>query len=97
MNNFRTGFTRAEFASIFGTDACSVAPEAFAKLEACGIVTVEDDRVRTHVNSPTEDLTFRTFFYSPKLMARTRAIWGAEYDRSVDYTRLLLELSESAG
>ena len=97
VNNFRTGFTRAEFASIFGTDACSVAPEAFAKLEACGIVTVEDDRVRTHVNSPTEDLTFRTFFYSPKLMARTRAVWGTEYDRSVDYTRLLLELSESAG
>ena len=97
MNNFRTGFSRAEFTSIFGTDVSTVAPDAFAKLESCGIITVDEDRVRTHVNSPTEDLTFRSFFYSPKHMARAREVWGPEYDRSVDYTRLLLELSESAG
>lgn len=97
VNNFRTGFSRAEFTSIFGTDVSTVAPDAFAKLESCGIITVDEDRVRTHVNSPTEDLTFRSFFYSPKHMARAREVWGPEYDRSVDYTRLLLELSESAG
>ena len=97
VNNFRSGFSRAEFTSIFGTDVSTVAPDAFAKLESCGIITVDEDRVRTHVNSPTEDLTFRSFFYSPKHMARAREVWGPEYDRSVDYTRLLLELSESAG
>ena len=97
VNNFRSGFNRAEFQSIFGTDPRSVAPEAFEKLSSCGIITEDDEQVRTHVHNPTENLTFRSFLYSPKHMARAREIWGPEYDRQTDYTRLLLELSESAG
>lgn len=97
VNNFRTGFTHSEFRSIFRADASTVAPEAFEKLEACGIISVDEERVRTHVSSPTEDLTFRSFFYSPKHMARAREVWGHEYDRDEDYTRLLLEFTESAG
>ena len=97
VNNFRTGFTLSEFESIFRTEAPTVAPDAFEKLQACGIITIDGERIRTHVNSPTEDLTFRSFFYSPKHMARAREVWGAEYDRNEDYTRLLLEFTESAG
>jgi len=97
VNNFRTGFVRSEFESIFGADPCGVAPQAFEKLEACGLITIEDHRVRTHVDSPTEDLTFRSFLYSPKHMARAREVWGPEYDPQEDYTQLLLELTESAG
>ncbi len=97
VNNFRTGFERAEFEAIFGTDPYGVAPEAFDKLEACGLITVDDERIRTYVDSPTADFTFRSFLYSPKHMARAREVWGHEYDPDEDYTRLLLGLTESAG
>jgi coproporphyrinogen III oxidase-like Fe-S oxidoreductase len=97
VNNFRTGFHRAEFESIFRVDPYGVAPEAFDKLAACGLVTITDDRIQTHVNSPAEDLTYRTFLYSGNHMARAKQIWGGEYDRTVDYTQKLLQLTESAG
>jgi len=97
VNNFRTGFSRSEFVSIFGVEAREVAPAAFAKLEAMGVISVVGDQVRSHVATPEEDLTYRTFFYSPKHMARAREVWGPEYDRSMDYRKELLRLTESQG
>jgi coproporphyrinogen III oxidase-like Fe-S oxidoreductase len=97
VTNFRTGFSRAEFESIFGVDVCTVAPEAFEKLEALGVISVDDEHVRTYVNSPMEDFTYRTFLYSPKHMARAREVWGSDFDPEIDYTEQLLELTESVG
>ena len=83
--------------SIFGVDVCTVAPEAFEKLEALGVIAVDDEQVRTYVNSPMEDFTYRTFLYSPKHMARAREVWGSDFDPETDYTEHLLELTESVG
>ena len=97
VSNFRTGFDKAEFQALFGEDVAGVVPKRLEKLMNMGMVSMDDDRVNTHVNSPLEDLTFRTFLYSDKHLERATKVWGHEYDPDFDYTTQLRRLTEATG
>ncbi len=97
VSNFRTGFTRAEFRELFKCDPVSVAPEAFQDLADLGMVLISDTEIHSRIQTASEDLLYRTFLYSPALQARSRQVWGPEYDRSRDYNAMLEELVESCG
>ena len=97
VSNLRTGFTRTEFKSIFGTDPIAAAPEAFRKLEALGVVFPSEDDIYCRTETAADDLIYRTFFYSADQHERAKEVWGHEYDKSQDYRSKLDELVESCG
>jgi len=97
VSNLRTGFTRTEFRSLFNIDPVEAAPEGLAALEALGIVHLGKEEISCTTSTAAEDLTYRTFLYSPALMERARTVWGAEYERDADYGSRLQQLVESCG
>jgi len=96
VSNLRTGFTLAEFRTLFGMDAVDAAPKAFEKLGRLGVVHVGDKEVHCKTDTAIDDLVYRTFFYSEGQHARAREVWGPDYDRNVDYRAKLTELVESS-
>jgi hypothetical protein len=97
VSNLRTGFTRTEFLSLFGVDPIEAAPEGFAALEAMGVVHVGTEEISCSTETATEDLIYRSFLFSPALMARAKEVWGPEYDPNADYSAQLEKLVESCG
>jgi len=97
VSNLRTGFTRAEFHALFDMDPIAAAPEGFAALEALGVVHLGDSEISCAVETAADDLTYRTFLYSPAMMDRARTVWGPVYDRGTDYAAQLAQLVESCG
>jgi oxygen-independent coproporphyrinogen-3 oxidase len=97
VSNLRTGFTRAEFAQIFGKDPIATAPEAFQDLVDLGALSVTKTAVHSRTKTAAENMLFRTFLYSPALMDRARVVWEPEYEPQTDYLARLNTLVESCG
>jgi coproporphyrinogen III oxidase-like Fe-S oxidoreductase len=97
VSNLRTGFARSEFDALFAVDPISVAPEAFQDLVDLGIIHVTDTEIHCRAENAADDLLYRTFFYSPAMMKRARAVWGPDYNRTEDYEARLRTLVESCG
>lgn len=95
--NLRTGFTRAEFASLFGQDCLGVAGGALQRLQQYGAIRIDEQRIHATPKSAAENNIFRVLLYSPAFAARAWAQWGPEYEPLVDYRerlRVLVEESE---
>jgi hypothetical protein len=90
-----TGFSRPDFVERFGVDASKIALEAFEKLLALGLISIDHQQVTAHINSREDGRIYRTFFFSAGQQDQAKAAWGSAYDPSTDYKHALLLLLDS--
>jgi oxygen-independent coproporphyrinogen-3 oxidase len=92
VSNLRSGFSRAEYAGLFGTDPLDDLPEAFEDLHQLGLLRQRGDRVWTRPMDTAEAITARVLLYSPAQLERAREVWGPGYDRGAGYAAELQRL-----
>jgi coproporphyrinogen III oxidase-like Fe-S oxidoreductase len=97
VSNLRTGFTRTEFKALFNIDPVEAMPEGLSQLEELGVVHLGEEEISCTTETAAENMTYRTFLYSPAMMERAHEVWGKDYDRQADYAGELERLVESCG
>jgi coproporphyrinogen III oxidase-like Fe-S oxidoreductase len=97
VSNLRTGFTPTEFRSLFNCDPQDIAREPLNQLVDLGVLHVGKDELYCDSGDHSQNLIYRTFLMSPEHLARAREVWGAEYDRDLDYKARIRVLCESCG
>ncbi len=94
VHNLHTGFSLSEFQKLWGLPPWSVAPEGWDRLERLGVVEVDGDRVQTDFGDHADLMIYRTFLYDPRISDCIEALWGPEYDKTVDYAERLYRMCE---
>jgi coproporphyrinogen III oxidase-like Fe-S oxidoreductase len=97
VSNLRTGFSRTEFRTLFNCEPQDVAPEALDQLVDLGVLHVGEEEIYCESGDHSQNLIYRTLLMSPEHLARARVVWGAEYDRDLDYEARVRVLCESCG
>ncbi|TNF24219.1 MAG: radical SAM protein [Deltaproteobacteria bacterium] len=97
VHNLRTGFKLSEFDALFGTTPWEAAPKGWQRLDDLGLVEVVGDDVVTDLRNTLDEQIHRVLLYGDFVLDRVEAVWGAQYDRSVDYAgRLALMLEDDS-
>jgi|GEM_PF-1721245 len=97
VHNIRTGFKLSEFQRLFGTTPWDAAPRQWQMLDDLGLVEIVGDDVITAMRNTLDEHIHRVLLYGDQVLERVEAVWGHEYDTSVDYAaRLELMLEDDS-
>jgi coproporphyrinogen III oxidase-like Fe-S oxidoreductase len=92
VHTLRDGFSLSWFRRWFRCDPWQLAPERWALLEELGALSVEGDRVVSHVTTHADRLLYGALLYGPRVEEAIERRFGRAYDASAPYEEQLRAL-----